>query len=55
MDQMLEVAKEFPDVKFMHCAGYKTSANMGTYFGAAEEARYLTGVPPRPHGRAERP
>ena len=23
MDPMLEVAKEFPDVKFMHCAGYK--------------------------------
>ena len=44
MDQMLAVSKEFPDVKFMHCAGYKTSPNMGTYFGAAEEARYLSGM-----------
>jgi len=44
MDQMLEVAKEFPDVKFMHATGYKTSDNMGTYFGAAEEARYLAGM-----------
>ena len=44
MDPMLEVAKEFPDVKFMHATGFKTSANMGTYFGAAEEARYLSGM-----------
>jgi len=44
MDQMLEVAAAYPDVKFMHATGYKTSANMGTYFGAAEEARYLSGM-----------
>ena len=44
MDQMLAVAAKYPDVIFMHATGYKTSANMGTYFGAAEEARYLSGM-----------
>ena len=29
---------------FMHATGYKTAENVGTYFGAAEEARYLTGI-----------
>jgi basic membrane protein A and related proteins len=43
-DPMLEVAKEFPDVKFEWATGYKTATNLGTYFGAAEEARYLTGM-----------
>ena len=41
---MLEVAKEFPKVKFEHCAGYKTAENMATYFGRIEEARYLSGI-----------
>jgi basic membrane protein A len=44
MDQMLAAAAKYPDVVFMHATGYKTSDNMGTYFGAAEEARYLTGM-----------
>jgi len=44
MDQMLAVAERFPEVKFEHATGFKTSDNMGTYFGAAEEARYLTGM-----------
>ena len=44
MDQMLAVAKKYPDVVFMHATGYKTDKNMGTYFGAAEEARYLSGM-----------
>jgi len=44
MDPMVEVAKEFPNVKFEHCSGYKTSANMATYFGRIEEARYLAGI-----------
>jgi basic membrane protein A len=44
MDQMLAVSERFPDVKFEHGTGYKTSDNMGTYFGAAEEARYLSGM-----------
>lgn len=44
MDPMLKVAAKFPDTVFMHATGYKTSKNMGTYFGAAEEARYLAGI-----------
>lgn len=44
MDQMLAVAERFPDVTFLHATGFKTSENMGTYFGAAEEARYLSGI-----------
>lgn len=44
MDPMLAAAEKYPDTVFMHGTGYKTSANMGTYFGAAEEGRYLTGM-----------
>ncbi len=44
MDPMLAAAEKYPDTVFMHATGYKTSANMGTYFGAAEEGRYLTGM-----------
>lgn len=44
MDPMLEVAGKFPEVCFQHATGYKTAANMGNYFGAAEEGRYLTGI-----------
>ena len=31
MDQTIEVAKQFPDVKFEHCTGYKRADNVGTY------------------------
>lgn len=44
MDQMLAVAERYPDVTFEHATGFKTADNMGTYFGAAEEARYLSGM-----------
>jgi basic membrane protein A len=44
MDPMLAVAEANPDVCFQHATGYKTADNMGTYFGAAEEARYLSGI-----------
>lgn len=44
MDPMLAAAEKYPDTVFMHATGYKTSTNMGTYFGAAEEGRYLTGM-----------
>lgn len=41
---MLAVAENYPDTCFEWATGYKTAANLGTYFGAAEEARYLTGL-----------
>ncbi|KAA9005526.1 BMP family ABC transporter substrate-binding protein [Paenibacillus spiritus] len=44
MDYTLNVAGKFPDVKFDHASGYKTAANMGTYFGKNYEASYLTGI-----------
>jgi len=44
MDYMLEVAQEFPDVKFEHCSGFKTTDNMSTYFGRMYQPRYLSGI-----------
>ncbi|KAA3638229.1 MAG: BMP family ABC transporter substrate-binding protein, partial [Armatimonadetes bacterium] len=44
MDPMLAAAENHPDTVFMHATGYKQSDNMGNYFGAAEEGRYLSGM-----------
>lgn len=44
MDPMLKVAKQFPNVVFMHCSGFKTAKNMGNYFGRIYQARYLSGM-----------
>ena len=44
MDQTLEVAKDFPDVKFEHCTGYKHAANVGTYNNRFHEARAACGT-----------
>lgn len=44
MDPMLKVAKQFPDTVFMHCSGFKTAPNMGTYFGRIYQPRYLSGM-----------
>ena len=44
MDPTAEIAKENPDVKFLHCSGYLTADNMGNYFGRMYEARYLSGI-----------
>ncbi|MDB5775444.1 MAG: family transporter substrate-binding protein [Herbaspirillum sp.] len=44
MEQMLKVAKEFPDVKFEHATGYKTAANLAQYNVRNYEGSYLTGV-----------
>ncbi|MGA1846583.1 BMP family ABC transporter substrate-binding protein [Deferribacter abyssi] len=44
MDPTLEVAKRFKNVVFMHCSGYKTAQNVGTYFGRMYQPRYLTGM-----------
>ena len=43
MDPMLQVAKDFPDVAFEHCSGYKTAPNMGTYMARIEQGEYLVG------------
>lgn len=44
MDQMLEVAGKYPDAVFLNAAGYKVANNMGNYYGAEEQARYLEGM-----------
>lgn len=44
MDYIEKVSKEFPDVKFFHCSGYKTTDNMTAYFGKIEQPRYLSGI-----------
>ncbi|MDI6617956.1 MAG: BMP family ABC transporter substrate-binding protein [Clostridiales bacterium] len=44
MDYTEKVAKDNPDVIFLHCSGYKTLKNMGTYFGKMIEPRYLSGI-----------
>ncbi len=44
MDPTITVAKDYPNIVFMHCSGYKTAENVGTYFGRMYQARYLTGL-----------
>ena len=44
MDQTIQVAKEFPDVKFEHCTGYKRSANVATYNSKFHEGRAVLGT-----------
>lgn len=44
MEPMLAVAEQYPDVVFEHATGYMTAENMGNYFGAAEEGRFLEGM-----------
>ena len=43
MDQTLEVAKEFPNVKFEHASGYKRSDNVSTYSARFYEGRTIIG------------
>ena len=45
MDGLAELAEEYPDLTFLHFSGYKMNdTNFGNYFGAMEEARYLSGI-----------
>ncbi len=44
MDQTLEVAKLYPDARFMHLDGYKSDANMATYSLRYYEPSYLAGM-----------
>ena len=43
MDPMVKVAKKFPDIKFEHATGYKTSENLGVYNARFYEGRYVMG------------
>lgn len=44
MNPTLKVARQFPDVKFVHSTGYKTAPNVATTNARFYEARYLAGV-----------
>lgn len=44
MDATIDVAKRNKDVVFMHCSGFKSAENVGTYFGRMYEPRYLSGI-----------
>jgi basic membrane protein A len=44
MNSVIKIAEEYPDVKFLHCSGYLTAENVGTYFGRMYQARYLSGI-----------
>lgn len=44
MDAVINVAKQFPDVQFVHISGYKTADNVSTAFGKIEEPRYVSGL-----------
>ncbi|MEO8285103.1 MAG: BMP family ABC transporter substrate-binding protein [Chloroflexota bacterium] len=44
MDPTVNVAKDFPDVTFVHISGYKTATNVSTAFGKIEEPRYVSGI-----------
>jgi basic membrane protein A len=44
MDPTFNAAKDYPDVIFEHCSGYKTLDNLGNYFGRMEQPDYLSGL-----------
>ena len=44
MNPTLKVAKQFPDVTFIHSTGYKTAPNVGVTNSRFYEARYLAGI-----------
>jgi basic membrane lipoprotein Med (substrate-binding protein (PBP1-ABC) superfamily) len=44
LDPALRVAKRHPDVVFVHCGGFKSSDNLGTYFAYIHEPMYVSGI-----------
>lgn len=44
MDDVLEVAAEYPEVIFEHATGYKTADNVGIYDGRGYQGWYLSGI-----------
>jgi basic membrane protein A len=45
MDPMDAVAKEFPDITYLHLTGFKSNGkNFGNFFGAVEDFKYLAGM-----------
>lgn len=44
MDATIKAGAKYPDKLFMHCSGFKRSANVGTYFGDLYQMYYLNGI-----------
>jgi len=44
MEDTLKAGKKYPDKTFMHCSGFKQSANVGTYFADMYQVYYLNGL-----------
>ena len=44
MDDTIKAGAKYPDKKFMHCSGFKQSANVGTYFADLYQTYYLNGL-----------
>jgi basic membrane protein A and related proteins len=44
MEPTLRVAREFPNIKFVHVSGYKTAPNVATVNARFYEGRYLAGL-----------
>jgi len=44
MDATVNVAKEYPNLKFGHCSGYLQEPNMTRYFAKVYQTRYLSGI-----------
>lgn len=44
MEAVLKVAKQYPDLTFLHCSGIKTADNVSNFFGRIYQARYLSGM-----------
>lgn len=44
MDYLVEMSEKHPNVKFLHCSGYKSNENMINYFGRMYEPRFLSGL-----------
>jgi basic membrane lipoprotein Med (substrate-binding protein (PBP1-ABC) superfamily) len=44
LDPALNVAKKYPNVTFVHPAGFKLAPNLGTYWAQSDKLTYLMGV-----------
>lgn len=44
MDQSVQLASEFPDVRVEHCTGYKHAKNLGTYNSRFHQGRAVLGT-----------
>ena len=43
MDPLLNVAKDYPNIKFEHCSGFKSAENMRNYFQRMYQGEFLAG------------